>query len=187
MSQYVLPAFALALALFCAVPCAAEDETNEKEDVVEPFKLDDQFEKTHSFQFPSLRPIVFSVADMGGQIDGPKWRDLLEEKYGKSIALQSVANLSFLPESMYGAARMGIKATASFPVLCDYDGSVSAALGAKKDQANVIVVSATGKILHRTGTAPTKEKIEKVFETIDLAIEEAMERLRSYDANREEQ
>lgn len=97
----------------------------------------------------------------------------MKEKYGDRITLWSVANLSFIPTVARSTARLGIRATSKDPVLCDWDGAVSAGLKSKKGHANIIVISKSGTILHRTFGKPTDEKLGKAYEAIDSALSES--------------
>ncbi len=143
------------------------------EDTAAAFALEDQFEKLHSFEFPKTKPLVFSIADPGGAKDAPVWTDTIKEKYGDRIAFWSMANLSFMPTVAHPAARLGIRATSKDPVLCDWDGAVSEGLKSKKGQANIIVISTSGKILHRTSGKVTDEKLERAYDAIDSALAES--------------
>ena len=143
------------------------------EDTASAFSLEDQFEKLHSFAFPQDKPLVFSIADPGGAKDAPVWTDAIKEKYGERIAFWSMANLSFMPAVARATARLGIRATSKDPVLCDWDGAVSAGLKSKKGHANIIVISKSGTILHRTFGKPTDEKLAKAYEAIDSALAES--------------
>lgn len=143
------------------------------EDTAPAFALEDQFEKLHSFEFPQDKPLVISIAGPGGAKDAPVWTDAIKEKYGDRIAFWSVADLSFMPAVARSSARLGIRATSKDPVLCDWDGAVSEGLKSKKGQANIIVISKSGKILHRTSGKATGEKLEKAYDAINSALEES--------------
>lgn len=143
------------------------------EDTASAFALEDQFERLHSFEFPKNKPLVFSIADPGGAKDAPVWTNAIKEKYGDRIAFWSVANLSFIPAVARSSARLGIRATSKDPVLCDWDGVVSAGLKSKKGRANIIVISKSGHILHRTSGKVTDEKLERTYDAIDSALAES--------------
>ena len=131
------------------------------------FTLDDQHEKTHTLSFPREKPLVISVADPGGARDAPKWTDMMKAKYGDQIEFWSIANLHFIPELGHGAARVGIRATSKDPVLCDWDGGVSEKLGAKRGQANIIIISPAGEITLRTGGKVEPQKLVAAFAAIE--------------------
>ncbi len=154
------------------------------QDTASAFSLEDQFEKLHSFTFPRDKPLVFSIADPGGAKDAPVWTDTIHEKYGDRIAFWSMANLSFIPAVARSTARLGIRATSKDPVLCDWDGAVSESLKSKKGHANVIVISKSGTILHRTFGKPTDEKLAKAYEAIDSALAESEEEAFIYARSR---
>ena len=143
------------------------------EDTAAAFALEDQFERLHSFKFPQNKPLVFSIADPGGAKDAPVWTDAIKEKYGDRIAFWSMANLSFMPAVARSSARLGIRATSKDPVLCDWDGAVSEGLKSKKGQANIIVISKSGTILHRASGKVTDEKLERAYDAIDSALAES--------------
>lgn len=156
-----------------AVPWGTLADDATVEDTASAFSLEDQFEKVHSFGFPRNKPLVFSIADPGGAKDAPVWTDAVKEKYGDRIAFWSMANLSFIPALARSSARLGIRATSKDPVLCDWDGAVSEGLKSKKGHANIIVISKSGTILHRTSGEATAEKLKKAYEAIDSALEES--------------
>ena len=145
-------------------------------DVAPAFTLEDQVEKSHTFTFPRGKPLVLFVSDSGGADDAPAWRDAILKKYGDEIQFQGIVNLVTVPTLMRGAARLAMRALRKNPVLCDWDGKVSESLKAKQNQANIIVISISGKILHRASHAANEEKLGKVYAAIDAAFERPPDR-----------
>ncbi len=165
-SQVKLFAFAIA---FLSLAAFAEDTSEPQK--VPPFTLEDQHEKSHAFDFPRDKPLVFSIADPGGAKDAPIWTDTIKEKYGDRIEFWSIANLSFIPELGRAPARVGIRAISKDTVLCDWDGSVSASMKAEKGRANIVVVSDSGENLHVAFGKVEEKKLAKVYAAIDLILE----------------
>lgn len=159
------------IVLIALAPSSLAEKT-EAPDTVPSFTLEDQFQKSHTFEFPRAKPLVFSIADPGGAKDAPQWTKAVKEKYGKRIDFWSMANLTFIPSAAHGVARAGIRATSKDPVLCDWDGEVSAHLKSQKGKANIIVVSVTGEIQHRVSGKVEDEKLDKLYAIIDAALKE---------------
>ena len=163
-------AFLLTPALILFAFGVVAEESDEKKTLAS-FTLEDQHEKSHSFEFPRKKPLVFTIADMGGAKDAPIWSDTIKEKYGERIDFWSMANLSFIPELGRAAARVGIRATSKEPVLCDWDGAIAAKMKADKGRANVVVFSETGENLIVAFGTVEEEKLEKVYAAIDGVLE----------------
>lgn len=172
MRKFQLSLLSLVIVVFAS---RVHGEDISKPETAKPFTLQDQYEKDHTLKFPRRKPLVISVADPGGAKDAPIWTDNIKSKYGNRIDFWSMANLSFIPEVGHGAARIGIKATSKESVLCDWDGAVSLALKAKKGQANIIVITRSGVILHRVSGTATEGKLQQTHEAISNALEAANE------------
>ena len=155
-----LPVVLLMLASVASAGDTAPDKAPE-------FTLEDQHKKTHAFKYPRDKPLVLVIGDPGGSKDAPNWANTINAKYGDRIEFWRMGNLSFIPALGRGAARLGIRATSKLPVLCDWDSSISAKLGAPKGQANVIVISPEGEIVHRSSGKVEPPKLAAVFNIID--------------------
>jgi hypothetical protein len=126
------------------------------------FELEDQHRTKHTFSVPPTKVTIILFADRKGadQLDG--WIKPLDAKYGKSIDLLGVAELSIVPGAFHGLARYKFRQKMKSPVMLDWDGSVSKAYKIEADVANAIVIDTAGAVRLRVSGAADESKLKQV-------------------------
>lgn len=169
---------ALALASFSILRVSADAEKAGKapspehatKDRVADFELSDQYQTNHTFKFARAKIVVFFVADQKGSDQISGWTKPLREHFGNRIDIDGVADVSSVPGPLRGLIRGKFKKKITYPVMLDWNGSVSLALGYPKNQVSIVAVHRDGRIFHRA----TGEATETGRRDLTAAIERAL-------------
>jgi hypothetical protein len=137
------------------------------------FTLRDQFEATHSFTFPRLKPAVLGVADKKGsdQIEG--WTHPLAERFGERIDIPGLADVSAVPRPLRGVVQSRFKKAIAHPVMLDWDGKVAGAFKYQKGQANVYLIAPDGRVLHHVAGPASAEKLAALSARIEALLSDS--------------
>lgn len=156
------------LAVFLSPPTAHADTVVTNAPI--SFHLLDQFGDPKSCDYPKTRITVLVVADRKGceSIDG--WIEPIKKQCGNRIDLLGLADLPDVPRFIRGMVVAKFKRRTAHAVGLDWNGEVSRALGAIKEEPNVFVMDMKGvQLLHVSGTV-TDQTLSNVVHTIALAI-----------------
>ncbi len=131
---------------------AAESVPEENLEDAPEITLEDQHREEHHIEFPREKPTILVFADRKGSKQLEGWLMPLHERYGEQVHLQGIAKLDSVPGPFRWLARRAFKSGMDSPVMLDFEGDVCEAYGFVEDQANLFVISPSGKIaLHILG------------------------------------
>lgn len=139
------------------------------ERVPEQIELRDQFDAPQRITFPASNVTVLFIADQKGSAQVNGWVTALKSRYGERIDLRGVADVSGAPDALRRVVRRSLRARFGYPVMLDWSGDVSVALGRVQNEVVVLVVSPTGEILARVRSPAHAAALK----TISTAIESA--------------
>ncbi len=134
------------------------------------FHLVDQFGDPKTCDYPKAKITVLVVADRKGceSIDG--WIEPIKKQYGTRIDLLGLADLPDVPHFIRGMVVSKFKRKTPHAIGLDWNGEISRALGATKEEPNVFIMDTKGfQLLHFSGVA-TDQALSNVVQTIALAI-----------------
>ena len=130
------------------------------------FTLQDQYEKTVSLKQYEGSIIVLIASDKEGREQNTAWKKAVREKYGDSVAVQGLADVSSVPFFLKGSVRSDFKKDAE-SILLDWKGEVFKAYGLTKGVSNVILIDKEGTVRHRTSGQASSEAVQELFKKID--------------------
>ncbi|GIU81483.1 MAG: hypothetical protein D6687_02950 [Acidobacteria bacterium] len=134
------------------------------------FSLKDQYGKTYDIKFPREKVTILAFGDREGSEQLESWIRPLYERYQDTIDIYGIAELSSVPSIARGLVRSIIKAKSPYPVMLDWEGTVSQNYKYEKGKANIYVIDKKGFVVtKKTGLANPKE-LESLFKEIDKAL-----------------
>ncbi|MFN0067764.1 MAG: hypothetical protein ACKVYV_09030 [Limisphaerales bacterium] len=111
------------------------------------FQLKDQFGAEHRIEFPRARPLLLVVGDRRGSEEVGGWVPPLKERWAHGADIVGVADVSAVPGFLRGRVTEGIRRqTPAYPLLLDFGGGVTEALGCVPRAANVFLVTTNGTV-----------------------------------------
>lgn len=136
------------------------------------FSLADQFGRVHQFSFPREKVTVLTLADRKGSAQVEGWVRPLAERFGDSILQAGIADVSKVPGLLRGRVRGAFREQFPHPVMLDWQGTQSRALGCERDVVNVLLIAPGGEILFRTAGAASAAGLERLKREIEQALAE---------------
>lgn len=134
------------------------------------FVLKDQYDNTLVYHFPRETMSVVFVADYAGSGQLEAWTRPLYDRYQQRIGIYGVANLSAVPGFMRGLIARVFRTQLQYPVMFDWQGTVSKSYAAQSGQANLYLIDTQGRmVLHLVG-AVSPEKLQRVMAQIDRLL-----------------
>lgn len=131
------------------------------------FLLKDQYGAQHTYDFPHRKISVLFFADYAGSAQLKAWIQPLYDHYQDTIAIYGVADLAVVPKGFYGLVALALRKQVQYPVMLDWDGTVSKAYEAQPGQANIFVIDPQGyKVLTLLG-AITEAKFHRLVSQIN--------------------
>jgi hypothetical protein len=125
----------------------------EAETRITAFKLPDQFGNTQSFDCSSNLVTVVTVADRKGHEQIAPWVEALRHRYGVSLPIEGIANVTGVPATFRPLVRKQLRKT-THPIMMDWQGGVVQQFSATQQTANIYVLNRKGEILqHSVGEA----------------------------------
>lgn len=141
--------------------------------IAQPFTLSDQYGTSKTVTWPRAKACVFLFGDKESARHIESWAQPLYEEFGDAIEFYGLADLSAVPALFRPIALAAVKTFTKRPVLLDWTGATARAYGCATSQANIFVISPSGKILtHQTGPADA------------AGLDAARQALKSTDARR---
>ena len=134
------------------------------------FELADQNSVVRTYSFPKLKVTAMTVADRKGSEQLEPWIQKLYDRYGESIDIDGVADVSMIPGPLRGVVREVFRKRLTHPVMLDWSGTVVKRFGYRPGLANVYAIDRRGRIIeHLAGPwNPTAER--EIFQAIDRAM-----------------
>ena len=130
-------------------------------------ELSDQFEAKQSLVFPTTNLTFLVIADKTGSEQLAAWVAPVKEKFGNSVAIVGIADVSAVPRPMRGMVRKKFKKAQAYPVMLDWSGDTVKQFAISPNQANVLLVDYRGNILKRMTGKATAAAIKELCETIE--------------------
>ena len=146
------------------------DEPSAAAERLKDFELTDQYGVVHAFAFPRAKLSVLFVADQRGSDQVEAWTKPLRARFGDTIDIDGVADVSAVPGPLRGLIRGKFKKKIPHPVMMDWGGQVSTALGCQKNKVSVLLVDRDGRIRHRA----VGEATETQRQILVLAVEQVV-------------
>ena len=139
-------------------------------------ELRDQFDLVRRLTFPRTNLTFLTIADKAGSEQIAAWVTPIHERFGNSIAIEGIADLSAVPRPLRGVVRRKFQKAQRYSVMLDWSGDTVKAFGALTDRANVLVLDLDGTILTRRSGKASRQAIEELGTAIEKALTEATER-----------
>ena len=134
------------------------------------FALKDQFDTSHVYKFPRPRVSVLAFGDREGAKQLGDWIRPLYNRYGNRVDIHGVADLSAVPSLVRGIVRRIIKREVKYPVMLDWEGSVSRSYKYGGGEASIIVIDRDGRLLLRLTGAAKPSDLGRIFSQIDRLV-----------------
>lgn len=140
---------------------------------VADFSLADQFDRVHRVNFPREKVTVLTIADRRGSAQVEGWVQPLAKRFGDSILQSGIADVSKVPGLLRGHVRKAFREKFSHPVMLDWQGTQSRALGCARGVVNVLLVAPDGQIVFRTAGEADAAGLERLEGEIEKALAKA--------------
>jgi hypothetical protein len=131
------------------------------------FVLQDQYKQTHHYRFPQETPSVLLFADYAGAAQLEDWIRPIYARYQHTIGMYGVAELSVVPRFLHALVRTLFRERLSYPVMLDWQGSVSHRYAYQSGQTNLFLIDAQGHIVFTVIGAVDASKLHQVFAHIN--------------------
>jgi len=99
-------------------------------------------------------------------LQNAEWKKAIRTKYGDSVAVQGLADVSSVPFFLKGMIRNDFKKDAE-NILLDWKGEVFKAYVMTKGVSNVILIDRDGLIRHRSSGSASPEGVQELFKQVD--------------------
>jgi hypothetical protein len=139
-------------------------------------ELSDQFNSLRKLTFPRTNLTFLTIADKAGSEQIEAWVTPIHERFGNSLAIEGIADVSAVPRPLRGVVRRKFQKAQQHPVMLDWSGETVKAFGALPDRVNVLVLDLNGNILARRTGKATRQAIEELGTAIEKALREATNR-----------
>ena len=131
------------------------------------FILDDQYNQTHHYRFPQESLSILLFADYTGSAQLEDWIQPIYARYQDTIGIYGVAELSIVPGFLRGLVRSLFRERLQYPVMLDWQGTVSRRYAYQSGQANLFVIDTQGRIVLKLIGAVDTGKLQQVFTQIN--------------------
>ena len=146
------------------IPLALTEEKKERK--APEFSLSDQFKKQSEHRFPKAKWSVFFVAGRKGSDQIKDWATAIHEQYQGQVEQVGIADVSGVPGPMQGLIRAVFRNTLDYPVLMDWEGTVSKNWGYEAGKVRVFVVSPEGNIIFSVDGEMNEINKAQLFEAL---------------------
>ncbi len=148
---------------------AARKDDKDAVETAPEFTLEDQFRKSHTIAYPADKASVFVLADKEGSKQVEAWVRTLYDAFQDRVNIHGIALLKGVPSALRPTIRYLFKKQVNYPVMLDWEGTVTESFAFKPGQACVFVVNMDGSIvLSEYGPADTARG-ERVLSALLLA------------------
>lgn len=148
-------------------PSVQETRTDSK---ATEFVLQDQYNKTHHYRFPQETLSILLFADHTGSAQLEDWIQPIYARYQDTIGIYGVAELSIVPGFLRGLVRTLFRERLQYPVMLDWQGTVSRRYAYQSGQANLFVIDAQGHMVLKVIGAVDASKLQQVFTQINALL-----------------
>ena len=172
----VLLALTAALCGGCATPARKAPAGPAPGDAlrIEPFELEDQFDRLHSYGGGGDRPVVLIAGGPDAAASNTEWDRRVTARYGDRLEIFRIVRLDSVPRLFEPFVVSRIKAEADPPdaaVLLDWEGRIFAMLGLGGDLTNLVLADAGGAVRLVLTGPPDPVLEERLFQGIDILLE----------------
>jgi hypothetical protein len=140
-----------------------------QEKSVPSFTLEDQFAQAHEIRFPTTNVVVIAVADRKGSAQVDAWTAALVKRYGRSIQLAGIADMSKVPALLRPLVRKRFAQDRRVPIMMDWDGKLTRLLDCQNEQANIVVLSSDGREVYRCAGEARPAALDALCSAINAA------------------
>jgi hypothetical protein len=136
------------------------------------FTLEDQYERKwqHSdFQSPL---VIYVISDRTGYAYSSNWTTPLVEQYKSRVRFVPVADVRGVPGFLKGYIRSQFKKEFSYPVLLDWEGTVTTGIKFTAGVPNLAIVDASRSVRHLTAGAGTRHEINTFRDRLNQLLNE---------------
>lgn len=154
--------------LFCALTREVLAQTGAVTVTSAPAKIElsDQFEVKQSIVFPTTNLTFLVIADKTGSAEIAAWVSPVTERFGASVAIVGIADVSAVPRPIRGLVRREFKKAQTHSVMLDWSGDTVKQFAISPNRANVLLVDCDGSILKRLSGKATDQAVKELCETI---------------------
>jgi hypothetical protein len=110
-------------------------------------------------------------ADYAGAAQLEDWIMPIYARYRDTIGIYGVAELSIVPGFLHGLVRTLLRDRLQYPVMLDWQGTVSRRYAYQSGQANLFVIDAQDHIVLKVIGAVAASKLQQVFTQIDSLLD----------------
>ncbi len=134
------------------------------------FTLKDQYDRTRVYRFPQETVSVVFFADYTGSGQLEDWIRPLYDRYQQTIGIYGVADLSAVPGFMRGLVVRAFRTQLQYPVMFDWQGTISRSYVAQSGQDNLYLIDTRGRIVLQLDGAVSPERLQRVTAQIDRLL-----------------
>jgi hypothetical protein len=131
------------------------------------FELADQHNRVRRYRFPQTNLTVMAVADNKGSAQLEPWISQIYQRFGGSINIDGIADVSPVPGALQGAVRLMFRNKLAYSVMLDWDGSVVRQFHYKPGEANLYLLNRHGWIVDCLTGPVEQSKLTRLSQALD--------------------
>ena len=129
--------------------------------------LNDQYGTQHVSRFPRDKISVLLFAASTGSAQLKAWIKPIYARYQDILALYGVADLTAVPEFFQSFVPLAVRAQVQYPVMLDWEGTVSRDYASQQGQTNLFVVNTQGDIVLKVVGSVSAARLQRVLAQIN--------------------
>jgi hypothetical protein len=135
------------------------------------FVMEDQFSKEHSWEKFSGKPTVLLLGDREGSKFTDNWSKPLFARYGNTIHLVAMADVSSVPFFLKGFIRGKFRDAYTTPILMDWDGETVEYYDIQKNVPTFIAIDKQGIVRAHLSGKGTAEDLAKAYNAVQSILQ----------------
>lgn len=128
------------------------------------FTLEDQFERKWQHTDFATQPVVYVISDRDGYAYSTNWTTPLIRDFGKRVKFVPIADVRGVPGFLKGYIRGRFRGEFKYPVLLDWDGTVTTGIQFTAGYPNLLIVDPNRTIIYKTAGSGTAGQL-MIFRT----------------------
>lgn len=137
-----------------------------------PARLDlrDQYDIPQHLLFPATNVTLLTIADKAGSGQIAAWVIPIKQRFGRSIDVRGIADVSAVPAPMRGLVRREFRKSQQYPVMMDWSGEACRAFSYSGREALILILDFQGHIIHRVRGPANDRSLENLIYDVNRLV-----------------
>lgn len=137
---------------------------------IRDFELADQHNRIRRYRFPKSNITVMAISDHKGSAQLEPWISQIYQRFGGSVNIDGIADLSPVPSSLQSAVRLIFRNRLAYSVMLDWNGNVVRQFQYKPGEANLYLLDRNGWIVHCLSGPVEKSKLIQLSQALETEL-----------------